>query len=97
MQALQVIDTDTPLNAAEHVAASLNLHTPVRRLAFGTAVGTILTWAVQPRALFYDDGTPKPWAATADPDVLFDNGGEAAPIPWWMPALGLGVAFSTFV
>lgn len=88
---------DIPLNAAETLAINLNLQTPMKRFAFGAAAATMATWVIQPRLLFDEQGNAKPWIGTLSPQEVFDFGGQAAPIPWWAPALVIGGVFSTLV
>ena len=73
------------------VIQSLGLVKPWQRFAFGLAVGSAATYAVQPDTMFLADGTARPWA------VLAPESPQATSLPWFAPGLVAGGLLATFI
>lgn len=67
---------------------------PVKRAALGAGVGFVLVKAVQPSSMYYEDGTPRPWAFS-QVGANYDGSGtgqHSALVPWWaVPAAGAAI------
>jgi hypothetical protein len=70
---------------------------PIVRMAIGGALGYAAVMATAPMnsAMFFDDGTPKPWSLSQEGV----NAGKAAstPVPYWLVPVVLGVAAGTII
>ena len=62
---------------------------PLKRAAFGSAVGAAVVWSVKPKSMFIGD-KPRPWS-------LNNKTSEATMIPWWMAAMFPGIILGVFI
>jgi hypothetical protein len=84
--------------AVENVFDSLGMMqgtlAPVKRAVFGAGVGYVLVKAIQPASMFYEDGTPRPWA-WSQTGANYDGSGtgqHSAVVPYWaVPAAGAAI------
>ncbi len=64
---------------------------PARRLVFGFALGSALTYIVRPSSMYNPDGSPRSWS------VLDPEAADKSPVAWWMPGAALGGFMGLFV
>lgn len=68
----------------------LGLNTVPKRFVAGAAGTGALLFAMKPSALFYNDGTARPWMLASKED-------GAVVLPWWVISLGVGTLLATFI
>jgi len=91
---MEVVD-DVILDPLESAMDSMGMMqgpmAPLKRAAFGTAIGAAVVWGVRPSAVFKKDGkTFRPFALTSgDKDATWT--------PWWLVAAAPGILLGVFV
>jgi hypothetical protein len=68
----------------------LGLNTVPKRFFAGVGMTGALLFVTRPSALFYEDGTPRPWSLTSE-----EKGSTV--IPWWIYSVAVGGILATFI
>lgn len=68
----------------------LGLNTPAKRFAAGAIMTGGVMLSIKPGAMFYEDGTPRPWSLTS-------KSAGAVLVPWWTCPVFVGLVFAVLV
>lgn len=79
----------------EGVFRALNMNTPAMRAVLVAGVVSGALHVFKPSIMFSSNGAPKEWDALADPQN--PTGNETTWAPWYVAAIGTGIAAGIFI